>query len=38
MKFIDWIQSGGMQYTDWYLGLDGYRNWANIYLTYQVTE
>ena len=32
LKFIDWIQSGGTQYTDWFLGLEGYRNWANIYI------
>ena len=30
-KFADWIQSGGVSFTDWYLDLPDYRNSGNIY-------
>jgi LruC domain-containing protein len=30
--FGEWAESGGTQYTDWYLDKSGYRNSANIYV------
>ena len=29
--FANWITSGGKDYEDWYLDIQGYRNWDNIY-------
>lgn len=31
LKFMDWVTSGGVNSTDWYRNLPGYRNPANIY-------
>ena len=31
LKFAEWVQSNGTQYTDWYEDNNGYRNDANIY-------
>lgn len=31
LKFIEWAMSGGRQYGDWQMDLDGYRNPQNIY-------
>ncbi len=31
LKMSPWAQSGGAQYANWYLSLQGYRNNANIY-------
>ena len=31
LKFVDWAQSQGGSFTDWYLNKDGYRNEENIY-------
>lgn len=30
LKFREWAESGGSQYTDWYKDLDGYRNNDNL--------
>lgn len=32
LKFGAWAESGGVQYTDWYKDLSGYRNQADIYV------
>lgn len=32
LKFADWAQSSGVDYTDWYMNNAGYRNEANIYV------
>jgi LruC domain-containing protein len=31
LKFVEWAESSGAFYPDWYLDLSGYRNEANIY-------
>lgn len=31
LKFAEWAQSSGVDYTDWYMDKPGYRNDANIY-------
>lgn len=31
LKLPNWVQSGGTQYADWYLNLQGYRNSSNIF-------
>ncbi len=31
LKFVDWAQSEGISFTDWYLKLDGYRDEDKIY-------
>lgn len=31
LKFVEWAESGGTTYNDWYLDKSGYRNSANIY-------
>ena len=31
LRFVEWAESGGSQYPDWYLDNSGYRNDANIY-------
>jgi LruC domain-containing protein len=31
LKFVDWAESSGASYPDWYLDLSGYRNESNIY-------
>ena len=31
LKFADWVQSSGVNFTDWYEDKPGYRNAANIY-------
>ncbi|BDC97958.1 LruC domain-containing protein [Persicobacter psychrovividus] len=31
LKFVEWVQSGGSSYQDWYLDLPEYRNDSNIY-------
>jgi len=33
LKFQEWAESSGAQYTDWYENLSGYRNTNNIYQT-----
>ena len=35
LRFADWAQSGGANYTDWYLDEPGYRDDAKIYSTYE---
>lgn len=31
LKFEEWAQSGGINYTDWYIDNSGYRDYLNIY-------
>jgi LruC domain-containing protein len=31
LKFVDWVESNGVQYPDWYMDKDGYRDDQNIY-------
>ena len=31
LKFASWAQSGGLQYTNWYQNISGYRNPNNVY-------
>jgi LruC domain-containing protein len=31
LKMINWVESGGSTFQDWYLNLDGYRNQDNIF-------
>lgn len=31
LKFLEWAESAGVNYSDWYLDLPGYRNPANVY-------
>ncbi len=31
LKFADWAESGGTQFTDWYQNKSGYRNESSIY-------
>lgn len=32
LKLAEWAQSGGIQYTDWYLDLTGFRNNGKLYI------
>jgi LruC domain-containing protein len=31
LKFVDWVESNGVQYPDWYMDKNGYRDDQNIY-------